>query len=152
MFRNAKVGDRVWDFRFGWGNIKKIDLDKDYPICVELYNNTQTYTTDGKYREFDKNPVLFWDEIKFEIPKKPFNLKEFLKENLEPKEFVPYEENYYLYTCDIFTDIYFAFEKTKFTIQPYFEKENIEMVCDELSRRNITLEQLKQAFKELGWL
>jgi len=34
-FENAKVGDKVWDMRFGYGVITKID-DTDLPVCIEF--------------------------------------------------------------------------------------------------------------------
>ena len=75
MFSNAKVGDKVWDIRIGWGTI--IDNhskgNKDYPICVqfEATGANEYYTACGKYYSEDINPSLFWDEIKFDVPKKP---------------------------------------------------------------------------------
>jgi len=34
-FENAKVGDKVWDMRFGYGVITKID-DTALPVCIEF--------------------------------------------------------------------------------------------------------------------
>ena len=73
MFENAKVGDRVWDIRFGWGKI--IEVDKDildpYAIKVKFDNEEMTYyDADGYYNVNDINPTLFWNE--FEIPEEVF--------------------------------------------------------------------------------
>jgi hypothetical protein len=71
MFSNAKVGDKVWDFTYGWGKIYNIDLNSDYPIKVERLNEMdESYTFDGKLGD-EEAPTLFWDEIKYEIPTKP---------------------------------------------------------------------------------
>ena len=66
VFKNAKVGDKVWDFVMGWGKIVSIKKNKSYPIKVKFNNTCDTYTLDGKLDKSSKNPSLFWNE--FEIP------------------------------------------------------------------------------------
>lgn len=67
-FENVKVGDRVWDFIYGWGTITE---DQYYTIRVEFDSpKTMTYRLNGKAC-IDHPQRLFWDEIKFEIPTKP---------------------------------------------------------------------------------
>ena len=75
-FRNAKVGDKVWDIMDGWGKI--IEIRKDfgaYPIKVSDFENeslrTETYTWDGKSFKNHINPTLFWDKINIKPPSKP---------------------------------------------------------------------------------
>ena len=72
MFKDAKIGDRVWSYVDAkYGRIVEI-IGGKYPIKVEFNNGRQSYfTIDGKRFEADKRPVLFWDKIEFEIPKKP---------------------------------------------------------------------------------
>lgn len=74
MFKSAKVGDRVWSFRWGWGKINNIVVGDDdgFPICVIFTNKDimATYTIDGKFRNNEAQD-LFWDEITFEAPPKP---------------------------------------------------------------------------------
>ena len=51
---------------------------------------------DGRAEKKDANPTLFWNEIKLpaeEEDKKPFDLVEFLKKNLVPKEFKEDDDN-----------------------------------------------------------
>jgi hypothetical protein len=44
----------------------------DYPIVVEFDNGDGiAYRFDGRYNKNRLNPELFWDEIRFEIPKPP---------------------------------------------------------------------------------
>ena len=152
MFKNAKVGDRVWDFSKSWGIIEKI-CDDDYPIVVLFENKEiETFTFEGKYSCSDLYPRLFWNEIKFEIPEKPFNLKEFLRENLEPKEFEYEKSNYYLVWDSREEEFDYSYSSFHESITPYFKRENMQIVVDTLNRKSITFEDLKQAFKELGWI
>ena len=75
MFRNAKIGDKVWSFNYGWGVITEIKLDNDfYPIIVTYLQGIQEcYTYEGKWHVKNVYPTLFWDEVKFEIPPKPMS-------------------------------------------------------------------------------
>lgn len=153
MFRNAKVGDRVWDLRFGWGAVTNIEETAIYPITVLFGNNRgdRSYTTDGKISIDDINPTLFWGETKLEITVKPFDLKEFLKENLEPK-------NFKIGDCNLFlafnTGWYIGKSKRNNVIGTvYFKiKTDDVYILETLNEEQITPEQLKQAYKELGWL
>ena len=76
-FRNAKVGDRVWDIMHGWGKIikKYKDPEVPYPIVVSDFENmgvyTEAYNWDGKAFRNHINPILFWDEVQIEPPPKP---------------------------------------------------------------------------------
>lgn len=73
IFAEAKIGDRVWSISFGWGEITNINTNiANYPLKVDFVNGApQTYAIDGRFYKSDQNPTLFWDEIKFEIPKRP---------------------------------------------------------------------------------
>jgi hypothetical protein len=68
--------------QYGWG-IVKFNFDQNqvtYPLIVifDLYKSIErTYHQDGRLVISDVNPSLFWDEIKFEIPKR--KIKEVLK-------------------------------------------------------------------------
>ena len=69
MFKNAKVGDKVWSILDGWGEIVKI-TNEDFPIKVKFKNGSfESFITDGSKYYNNINPTLFWDEVKFEIPK-----------------------------------------------------------------------------------
>lgn len=69
-FKDAKMGDKVWDFRYGWGYVFSIN-EYTYPLNVSFGMHHAAYLVDGYSSRFDKNPSLFWDEIKFEIPTTP---------------------------------------------------------------------------------
>ena len=98
MFSNAKVGDRVYDWIKGWGNIAYIDIGnvrgEEIDVVFDDGGSIISYTVEGKFREDDANPSLFWDKPKFEIPEKPFNLKEEYKklERTKNKAGMQYEQ------------------------------------------------------------
>ena len=71
MLRHAVTGDRVWHTDFGWGVVLRTDMIGGRPIIVEFSQNRELFSIDGKLSEYSKYQTLFWDEIKFEIPKKP---------------------------------------------------------------------------------
>jgi hypothetical protein len=68
----VKVGDKVWDFRFGWGKIVSSSVTSlRYPIAVCFNNLKETfyYTLEGKpLTNLNINQTLFLTEIKFKIP------------------------------------------------------------------------------------
>lgn len=71
-FTKAKVGDRVWDFQYGWGVIDDIDeqVGISFPIGI-WFDNEKRMTSDFKGRLIPKaNPTLFWNE--FKIPDEAF--------------------------------------------------------------------------------
>ena len=67
MFSKAKVGDKVWNYKTGWDQITKILCNSTYPIMTQRGR----YTLSGHNVTSDKNPSIFWDEIKIEPPPKP---------------------------------------------------------------------------------
>ena len=71
-FETAKIGDRVWCMRSGWGEIRETDYSARYPIYVCFPNEEfKTYTSGGLYDEGDITRSLFWDEVVIEAPTKP---------------------------------------------------------------------------------
>lgn len=74
MFRDAKVGDRIFDILLGWGVVENIDLNLNLPLRVKFDVGLSNYTLDGKTSDNHIRPRLYWDEIKFKIPERPFDL------------------------------------------------------------------------------
>jgi len=86
MFRDAKVGDRVWSPIGGWGTVISTSCNSkhpDYPIEIkyDVYDRgvydrgdksstLRTFRHDGSVFG-DGNQVLFWDEVKIIPPPKP---------------------------------------------------------------------------------
>lgn len=156
-FNNAKVGDKVWSPEYGWGTIFEITDGLTYDIHVnfEKWKKKASYTKSGYYSISYVSPSLFWNEVKLpteEEDKRPFNLAEFLINNLEPKEFENGKPNYYLRFTKSF-DNSWSFEVNCHTdmIGVCF-KEGKRSIEIELTRNKITPKQLRDAYKELGWL
>lgn len=77
MFEKAKVGDRVWSLRHGWGKIveNSTPMSVEYPITVLFSNDfRETYTIGGKVRRNHYTPDLYWDEIKIDPPARPVRI------------------------------------------------------------------------------
>lgn len=80
-FETAKVGDRVWCMRRGWGEVREVkecggerwggDTNR-FPIDVRFPSGEcETYTLGGLCDDDDISQTLFWDEIVIEAPVKP---------------------------------------------------------------------------------
>jgi hypothetical protein len=98
-FENAKVGDRVWDIRYGWGRISHIDNRRSrslpggpgirphppgphhwrslFPLSVTFNvrltpgrNYDECFSFCG-CSSLDMKRTLFWDEIKIVPPERP---------------------------------------------------------------------------------
>lgn len=113
-----------------------------------------TFTLDGKRSEIDKNPTLFWNEVDLtteEEDKKPFDLVEFLRENLEPREFVCGEYNYYYFFWAQDEKWSVCYDAINQDIKVYFDVPS-EYFINMLNKNKITPKQLKNAYRELGWL
>ena len=67
-FETAKVGDKVYHYRYGWSTITNIKKESNYPIIID-YDFSFTY--EGFADKSDKNRTLFWDEIVITPPEKP---------------------------------------------------------------------------------
>lgn len=72
-FEDAKIGEKAWCMRRGWGEIGRIVPSQAYPIHVYFQNGIEgAYTISGRYNLDDVSQMLFWDEVVIEAPKKPF--------------------------------------------------------------------------------
>ena len=71
MFSNAKIGDKVYDMRYGWCTISEIDKKSRYPIETLQKGIIRTYTIDGCHSQDSINPVLYQDEPKPVISNEP---------------------------------------------------------------------------------
>ena len=73
MFKDAKIGDRVFDYTLQeWGEIISTTNLRPYTVLVSFKNNkVKSYTIQGT-RDTNKLPTLFWDEVKpITPPEKP---------------------------------------------------------------------------------
>ena len=68
MFKDAKVGDKVWSPIYGWGAVIDI-VPFPNPLSVEFSESgISYYPLDGIVRG---RQILFWDEIDMTPPLKP---------------------------------------------------------------------------------
>ena len=154
-FENAKVGDRVFDLLKGWGTIVEIRKNEEYPIYVNAdIDSFCTFTLEGKRYVKDVTPTLFWNE--FHVPteeedKKTFDLVEYLKENLKPKEFVCGEYNYYYFFWANDEEWSICNDVLNQDIKVYFDVRSEDFI-NMLNKNKITPQQLRNAYRELGWL
>lgn len=120
-------------------------------ICVDIKaNNTIT----AFFNNLDE-VNLFLKSLGFkEILEEKFNLVEFLKENLKPKEFEYGVRNRYIsYEHDLeeFEYKHDYYNEDIGTV--YIEElEDYSKIISELTINEVTPQQLKEAYKTLGWL
>lgn len=150
MFKNAKVGDRVWFFEHGWGTIINIFYEKEYPIIFKSdTDKICNFRFDGRRDISDINPSLFWNEIKFEIPEKTFNLESELMQ-LGIKDFISNRENFYLEWDNNANKIRCG--QKCYCQQPfeiYFEEKSIKNFIGNIKDKNITKEQFFKTYKKV---
>jgi hypothetical protein len=70
MFENVQVGDKVWSIADGWGEVYAHYKEELRPLCVSFPHGFAYFTYDGRYDESTLYSILFWDEVKFETPKR----------------------------------------------------------------------------------
>lgn len=59
MFKNAKVGDRVFSLIAGWVNIVEVEPTRAYPVKT---SDGRCYTLEGFRHIQHVKPLLYWDE------------------------------------------------------------------------------------------
>lgn len=58
-----KVGDKVFSYQFGWGEIKEIFELGNYPLKISFSNGLEhVYTKCGRYFDTDLHPTLSFTE------------------------------------------------------------------------------------------
>lgn len=152
-FSNVKVGDKIFLIGEGWCKVRL-----RYRSCFYLENEKglplqPAFDLDGRISG-ERTVVCYWKEVILpteEEDKKPFDLVDFLRDNLEPKEFEYKKENFYLYYSPYGKRWYSHITTYDDVLAVYFKRCTRELV-DELDENKITPQQLKQAYKELGWL
>lgn len=150
MFRNAKIGDRVWSVIDDWGTVVKVDnlisvrFDReegDYWV--------QKFQLDGKETPVDIYPTLYWDKVKFEIPKKPFDLKKELSQ-IKRKKFVMYEDNIFFMWDNAREEICLQnYKKEEIPNVLYYDRNSALDFLEILDDRKITKEEFFKATTEL---
>lgn len=69
MFDDAEVGDKVWSVVEGWGVVKEIHKNSNFPLLVSFKSRNFScgYTFEGKSSLVDNGPSLFWKEQTFDL-------------------------------------------------------------------------------------
>lgn len=147
-FKDIKKGDRVYDLKYGWGTIRKLEkhfMNVSFDIFIGI-GAEKKYNYHGRENGFlDKcyNRTLFLNEVKFDIPEKPFDVKKFFKEN-----FIPYnpelidKKKYHLeYKND--NTWRFVKDNNKEIVGSYYlmkanEEEEILNLTEELNEQNLS--------------
>ena len=76
-FENARVGERLWHIRRGWGTISAICIDGVEVVMdaeepyVSLDYNMPFVSFDGRENKSDLTPSWFWNEVKIIAPERP---------------------------------------------------------------------------------
>lgn len=147
MFRDAKVGDRVWDFLYGYGKVVEVNKDELWVEFKSLYlDKKRVYTFDGILGGVGYPQTLFWDKIKFDMP---FSLENELKK-LEIIEFRTDEENYYLYwdnCCELIGYDYAC--QDELIGYKYFSISSINTFIENIIGKKITKEQFFEAYENV---
>lgn len=80
-----KIGDRVFDIRYGWGKVTKYKNVPSYPIGVQFDKNDLPemvfYLKDGKVNLYDNEPLLSFTEYGFDdrfSQERPINYDDFI--------------------------------------------------------------------------
>jgi hypothetical protein len=130
---DVKVGDELWSVRHGWGKVKNISKigKSSYPICVKFICGEVDFTKDFRELDIDLYQSLFWDEIKFEIPKKPLPK---LKINTVLKVWDIGDEDVRIRHFSHFNDGLYCFKdgKTSYTGIRTKKWDNYEIVKEEI--------------------
>lgn len=160
-FSGVKVGNTVYHLLYGKGEVTVVWLGGGIVtnFLVKFKTRKAMFDVDGYLLDEDskheeKIVTLYWNEVKLpneEEDEKPFDLVEYLRENLQPTEFRVGEENFYLY-FEAEDEKWYSFSsEIDIAITVYFKTCTREIVED-LAKNKVTVQQLKQAYKELGWL
>jgi len=75
-FENARVGERLWHIRYGWGKVMRITEEGAISECFaidldRLDMPRQYFYPNGKENQSDLTPSWFWDEVKIVAPERP---------------------------------------------------------------------------------
>lgn len=163
-FSNAKVGEGVWSSIHGWGNIiggAPVSTSRDIAVAFDDGDYIETFYYDGRLSKDDKYPTLFWNEFHIltdEEDKRPFDLVEYLRDNIEPTEFVAGAENV-TFSYDYLNNSWnigvynFVYVETIYISKKSEEEDYLlNDILNVFAENKVTPQRLKQAYNELGWL
>ena len=149
-----KFGDELWAFELGDCKVTQIDLNRKRFKAESIKTGSSIiYSYDGQKcnplnDEMEKEQSVFWAKPKFEIPKKPFELKKAIKEmkridnKTNEKYFLAWDnkKNQIMMVANIDVEI-------PNTI--YFDYKSIGDLLEKTQGKEITKEQFFKVMKEL---
>lgn len=147
-FSNVELNTPLWSCIDGWGTV--IESKWNDMITVKFENITRSFTLDGKLRKEDKYPVLYFSEVELH-GKDIFNLKSFLKNNIQLKKFKKEDDNWYFEYNDYGWDVNFEWDR-EIIGTFYFNKKDITSceIEDILNKNKVTVDELQSVLKELS--
>lgn len=81
-----KIGDRVFDIRYGWGKVTNCEHLRLYPIGVQFDEDDSQeilfYSKDGKTNSGDNKPFLSFEEYDFDnrfTQERPINYEDYMR-------------------------------------------------------------------------
>lgn len=159
-FDEAVVGDRVYDIKYKWGTIKKMNSQLIF-IEFDAYKKGSfkliQYDFNGKENGYLADyfgQTLFWNEIEFELPKKPFDLKKFFSENFN--SYIDPEEDKYRLEYRHYCNWKFIRDKEKTVVGAYYFRLNSAYepyeLAEILNKNEIRYDQVCLALKEMRWV
>lgn len=60
-----RVGDKVYDFRYGWGTVERINNGLNYPIRVKFVDGLSSYSNEGYFNKSYRIPTLSFTKYDF---------------------------------------------------------------------------------------
>lgn len=151
--------------------VGRVELENEHGARAEIYKSKNVYDKDVFIMDLmiknEALPIPFYEIDKLniylkslgfkDVIEKPFDLIGFLKNNLTVTKFCCGETNQYLVYDFYKSRLNFEYEKVKeITGTCYFKLFKTDKQCSEvlgvLNSNKITPQQLKEAYKQLGWL
>lgn len=155
-FDNVKVGDKLWDILLQeWGTVEYIDSEEIKVVYIVGNDEiSMTYNLDGIHG-ITKTPVLYYREKYIDTSDdKPFNLVEFLRENTRCVDFKYDWNNCYIYYSEEDEEFSMGYlTHWDYVGLVYLDRDSdLNYVVETLNEHKITPQQLRNAYRELGWL
>lgn len=160
-FENIEHGNVLYHVLYGESKVFEV-LDDSFSIrnrAGDFWISKDGYPASSNPKDFE-GPVVFWNPIKLpsiEADTPPFNLVQLLKQNLDPKAFVPGQGNPYIYLRRAETGKAYLWRSRTSVFEEgltvYFTDEQaVDFVVEHLNEYGVTKEELLKAYHTLGWL
>lgn len=113
------------------------------------------YTYDGKFDKNDVSPILFWNEIEFEVPECKKKLPEIIKKYIKPtkkNKNIDYDLITFNYESTVKKwECHYTTYRSAGQIL-FEEKKNVAELMEWMNKQKVTIYEFEDALKQLGWL